>query len=247
LWCLLYGAAALTALLAADGAAGRTSAGAARTVTPASVTVTAGKPSEFRFKLSKSTVPAGTVIFKVTNAGKIPHSFKICTGTSAGTANSCAGKATAVLKTGKSATITVKLEKGRHEYLCTVAGHAAAGMKGILGVGVAAPVAIPKPTPVVPPTTTTTTAPPATGPVVGDPVAGATLFQSSGCGGCHTLKAAGTTGTAGPNLDEVAPDETTVITNVTYGNAMGMPAFSPQLSGAQIQNIAAYVYTSTHH
>jgi mono/diheme cytochrome c family protein len=211
------------------------------------VTVTAGKPTEFAFKLSKTQVPAGTVKFVVKNAGKITHSFKICASASGGTKNTCAGTATPVLKHGASATITVSLKKGRHEFLCTVAGHAAAGMKGILGVGVAPPLTTPRPTPVVPPTTTTTAVPPATGPVVGDPVAGAGLFQSSGCGGCHTLKAAGTNGTAGPNLDQVAPDEQTVITNVTYGNAMGMPAFSPQLSSAQIQNIAAYVYTSTHH
>ena len=35
----------------------------------------------------------------------------------------------------------------------------------------------------------------------GDPVAGKTLFISK-CGGCHTLAAAGTTGTIGPNLDD---------------------------------------------
>ena len=39
---------------------------------------------------------------------------------------------------------------------------------------------------------------------------GAQLFASAGCGGCHTLAAAGTTGTTGPNLDEfLAPDDTT--------------------------------------
>lgn len=39
---------------------------------------------------------------------------------------------------------------------------------------------------------------------------GAQLFTSAGCGGCHTLAAAGTTGTTGPNLDEfLAPDDTT--------------------------------------
>lgn len=30
---------------------------------------------------------------------------------------------------------------------------------------------------------------------------GAVLFESQGCGGCHTLKAAGSTGTTGPDLD----------------------------------------------
>jgi mono/diheme cytochrome c family protein len=35
----------------------------------------------------------------------------------------------------------------------------------------------------------------------GNPAAGKKLFVST-CGGCHTLAAAGTTGTAGPNLDD---------------------------------------------
>ena len=106
-------------------------------------------------------------------------------------------------------------------------------------------------------TSKTTTTSPATAttpsgggaPLIGDPVAGAAVFKSAGCGSCHTLKAAGSTGTAGPNLDEIAPDQPTVVTNVTYGNAMGMPAFGGpggSLSSTQINNVAAYVYSSTH-
>ncbi|HEX5527126.1 MAG TPA: c-type cytochrome [Solirubrobacterales bacterium] len=39
---------------------------------------------------------------------------------------------------------------------------------------------------------------------------GAQLFTSIGCGGCHTLAAAGTTGETGPNLGEsLAPDDNT--------------------------------------
>jgi mono/diheme cytochrome c family protein len=49
--------------------------------------------------------------------------------------------------------------------------------------------------------TTTTTAQTA---AQGDPQAGAKLFGSNGCGGCHTFKAAGTNGTTGPDLDELA-------------------------------------------
>ena len=53
----------------------------------------AGKPTEFGFKLSKTSgIAAGKVIFKVTNKGKIPHSFKICNGTKGGTANTCVGQ-----------------------------------------------------------------------------------------------------------------------------------------------------------
>src|SRR5690242_10700184 len=43
------------------------------------LTVTAGKPSELAFKLSKSSmVPAGTITFKVTNMGVAFHNFKLC-------------------------------------------------------------------------------------------------------------------------------------------------------------------------
>jgi uncharacterized cupredoxin-like copper-binding protein len=58
------------------------------------------------------------VTFKFTNKGKLKHDFKI------------AGKATKVIAKGKSQSITVSLKKGTYSYLCTVKGHAAAGMKG---------------------------------------------------------------------------------------------------------------------
>jgi uncharacterized cupredoxin-like copper-binding protein len=77
---------------------------------------------EFKFTLSKTSVPHGTVTFKVTNKGKLNHDFKI------------SGKKTPLLKPGKSAKLTVTLKKGKHAYLCTVAGHATLGMKGVVTV-----------------------------------------------------------------------------------------------------------------
>ena len=102
------------------------------------VTVTAGKPSEFGFKLSKKTFPHGTVTFKVTDAGALPHDFKICSSPKGSTkANTCVGKATPLLSPGvatvKTLVFTFKT-KGTYEYLCTVSGHAAAGMKGVVTV-----------------------------------------------------------------------------------------------------------------
>ena len=37
----------------------------------------------------------------------------------------------------------------------------------------------------------------------GNPMAGRQVFTSSGCGGCHRFQPAGTTGTTGPDLDEL--------------------------------------------
>jgi uncharacterized cupredoxin-like copper-binding protein len=98
------------------------------------VNVTAGK-SGFSFALSKSTVPHGAITFKVKNAGGFPHSFKLCSSPKGGSANSCAGKGTPTIAPGSSATLKVTLaKKGSYEYLCTVPGHAANGMKGVLKV-----------------------------------------------------------------------------------------------------------------
>jgi uncharacterized cupredoxin-like copper-binding protein len=97
------------------------------------VTVTAGKPTEFGFKLSTKTVKAGVVTFKVTNGGAIPHDFKICP--TAGTADTCKGKGTTLLSGGASKTFSYTFtKKGSFEYLCSVPGHAAAGMKGQIKV-----------------------------------------------------------------------------------------------------------------
>ena len=78
-----------------------------------------------------------------------------------------------------------------------------------------------------------------------DVAAGKTVFASAGCGGCHTLKAAGTTGTVGPNLDQKKPSRALVIDRVTNGKK-AMPSFKGQLSSGQIKDVAAYVYASTH-
>jgi mono/diheme cytochrome c family protein len=74
----------------------------------------------------------------------------------------------------------------------------------------------------------------------GDAEAGAEVFDSAGCGSCHTFAAAGSTGTAGPNLDDLQPDFAAVQEQVTNGGG-GMPAFKDQLSEQQIADVAAYV------
>jgi uncharacterized cupredoxin-like copper-binding protein len=93
------------------------------TTTAATLGVTAGLPGEFKFKLSKTSVPKGKVTIIVTNRGNLPHDFKI------------AGKKTPLLQSGKSAKLVITFAKaGKFAYMCTVSGHAAAGMKGTLVV-----------------------------------------------------------------------------------------------------------------
>jgi len=122
--------------------------GAASPNSSEAVTRVTVKATEFKFTLSRRSVPTGTVIFTVVNKGKIAHNFKI------------GNKRTRVIAPRKSATLRVTFKKkARYLYLCTIPGHAAAGMKGFLSVGV-------KPRPSPPPPTTTTTA-------VGEPIPGA--------------------------------------------------------------------------
>jgi len=107
------------ALLAVVGVVAAPALGSRTHATATAVTVTA---TEFKFKLSKLSVPHGSVTFTVVNKGKLAHDFKI------------GGKKTPLIKPGKSAKLTVTLKAGKAAYLCTVAGHAAAGMKGKLTV-----------------------------------------------------------------------------------------------------------------
>jgi len=78
---------------------------------------------EFKFVLSAKSAKRGIVIFKVTNAGALQHDFQI------------KGRKTPLLSHGKSATLRISfLRKGSYPYKCTVAGHAAAGMKGVFTI-----------------------------------------------------------------------------------------------------------------
>jgi mono/diheme cytochrome c family protein len=95
-----------------------------------------------------------------------------------------------------------------------------------------------------PPTGTEQTTPTAPSAPAGDAAAGEAVFASAGCVSCHTLEAAGSSGTVGPNLDEAKPDLALVIDRVTNGKSP-MPSFKGQLSEKQIQDVAAYVVAST--
>jgi mono/diheme cytochrome c family protein len=81
--------------------------------------------------------------------------------------------------------------------------------------------------------------------VQGDASAGAQVFSTAGCGGCHTLSAAGSSGNVGPNLDDAKPDRPLIVDRVTHGQG-AMPSFGDQLSEKQIADVAEYVFQSTH-
>ena len=108
-------AVVLVALVAVPVATARTNRQAAVTV---KVTM-----KEFKFILSKKSVPKGSVTFMVKNGGKIAHDFSID------------GKKTPNVAPGKSAKLVVKFaKKGKYPYKCTVDSHAKFGMKGVLTV-----------------------------------------------------------------------------------------------------------------
>jgi mono/diheme cytochrome c family protein len=70
--------------------------------------------------------------------------------------------------------------------------------------------------------------------------AGKQVFVSSSCGGCHTLRAADSTGTVGPNLDDAKPSRALVVDRVTNGKG-AMPPFKSTLTKAQIDAVADFV------
>jgi mono/diheme cytochrome c family protein len=117
---------------------------------------------------------------------------------------------------------------------------------------------------VVSPTASTvvgTVAQSTTAAVKGDPAAGAALFKSQGCGGCHTFKAAGTNGNVGPDLDKLPQYAKTAnrgsladfthesIANpsayIEKGYPNAMPNFGQTLSDKQIADLVAYLTKNT--
>ena len=77
---------------------------------------------EFKFTLSKKTVAKGIVNFRVTNKGELSHDFKI------------AGRKTCSSRPARPHAEGDLEEGGQVRYLCTLPGHAAGGMKGVLTV-----------------------------------------------------------------------------------------------------------------
>jgi cytochrome c oxidase subunit 1 len=81
---------------------------------------------------------------------------------------------------------------------------------------------------------------PTTTAVSGDAAAGAAVFESAACGGCHAFAAAGATGAVGPDLTATELGAAAIRAIVTSGRG-GMPAFGDKLSEQEIADVAAYV------
>ena len=82
-------------------------------------------------------------------------------------------------------------------------------------------------------------APTETGAAGGSEPVGKVIFTTN-CGICHTLADAGTTGTVGPNLDDLKPAQDVVAEQVTNGGG-AMPPFGGTLTEEEITEVAAYV------
>lgn len=86
---------------------------------------------------------------------------------------------------------------------------------------------------------------------------GAQIFVSNGCGSCHTLAAAGSTGEVGPNLNEfLAPDDDTagvevMIVEPNSELAEGFPPnvmpkdYGKTLSKPEVNELAEYLVANT--
>jgi outer membrane protein assembly factor BamB len=91
-----------------------------------------------------------------------------------------------------------------------------------------------------PPATTTTAPTTTTTPESGGSAALGKQVFSQNCASCHTLAAANASGTVGPNLDQLQPDEATVKRQVENGGG-AMPAFKGRLSPAEIDAVSQFV------
>ncbi len=82
--------------------------------------------TDFKLSLDTPTADAGTVTFVVMNNGSVPHDFAI---TVAGHQHT-----TSLLQPGASESLTVELQPGIYDYICSVPGHDMLGMQGVFTV-----------------------------------------------------------------------------------------------------------------
>ena len=115
----------------------------------------------------------------------------------------------------------------------------AAGLSLLAAAGGAASATAPKPRP-------KPSAKPGAAARAADLRAGARLFAENGCASCHTLAAAGASGTAGPDLDVLGLPQAEIVRWLTAGGR-SMPSFAGRLTRTQISQLALYVVTTARN
>lgn len=103
---------------------------AAVAVAATTLTVAADK-TKLAYTKKALTAKAGKVTLKMANPSVIPHNIAIRKGTKATAKVIVKGK---IVPKGGLSKATATLKKGKYRYVCTVPGHEAAGMWGILTV-----------------------------------------------------------------------------------------------------------------
>lgn len=81
----------------------------------------------------------------------------------------------------------------------------------------------------------------------GNATLGRHLFVAQQCGSCHMMAAANAMdGTGmGPDLDHVTKTYAQIVTQITSGGH-GMTAYKGVLSAAQIEDVALFIYQTSH-
>lgn len=83
-----------------------------------------GFADEFHFSLSRAAFPAGRVVLQLKNIGEDVHDLRIIGPRGAPRAE------TGKVRSDGLGQISTTLARGRYTYICTIADHAARGMKG---------------------------------------------------------------------------------------------------------------------
>jgi uncharacterized cupredoxin-like copper-binding protein len=105
----------------AGGGGGKSAGGGATT------NISADPSGQLKFNTTKLTAKAGQNTFDFTNDAPISHDFTIETSSGQKVGNT-------PVFTGGTKSFTANLKAGTYKFLCTVPGHAQAGMEGTLTV-----------------------------------------------------------------------------------------------------------------
>lgn len=79
---------------------------------------------DYSFAFDVSMIPAGMVTFNLVNQGMAPHNLSFPS----------LNMTSMTIRAGQTTQFTVNLPAGMYDYLCTIPGHAEAGMKGTLTI-----------------------------------------------------------------------------------------------------------------